>query len=121
MRALFVLTVAYALTGGAAAQTADPNGDGKMTPAELALAFKARLMSADKNRDGKLDLAEMKGEFKEGGGILYAYDKNNDDALSGAEIDTAAALEADLGVGLCDKDGDEAVSGAEIACYVKSK
>jgi hypothetical protein len=92
-----------------------------MTVRTLTPAFKARLLAADSNHDGRLTLAELRAAFAEGAGITYAHDKNNDGALSGAEIDTAATMETALVVGRCDKNGDEQLTGAEAACYAKAK
>jgi len=94
---------------------------GEESTSDLAAAFVQRLHSADRNRDGKLDMSEMKAGFGEGGNILYAYDKNNDGFLAGAEIEDAAWLEAALGAGKCDKDGDGVLKGAEMACYSAAK
>lgn len=99
-------------SGAAQAQT--------VTAATLTPAFKARLVAADANKDGRLTQAELRAMFREGTGILYSYDKNNDGALADAEIDTAAAMETALAAGQCDKNGDGALTGAEQACY-KSK
>lgn len=93
----------------------------EMSVQTLAPSFKARLLAADANRDGRLTLAELRGAFAEGAGIAYAHDKNNDGALSGAELDTAAAMETALSVGRCDKNGDEKLTGAESACYANAK
>lgn len=103
------------LTGAAWAQS------GEMTVKALTPSYKARLLAADSNGDGRLTLAELRGAFAEGAGITYAHDKNNDGALSGAEIDTAATMETALVVGRCDKNGDEKLTGAEAACYANAK
>lgn len=109
------LALCVAFAGGAV--TASWAQTGEATTTELAAAFAQRLHSADRNNDGKLDMGEMKAGFREGGSILYAYDKNNDAFLAGAEIEDAAWLEASLGAGKCDKDGDGVLKGAEMTCY----
>jgi hypothetical protein len=114
LRALAVCFV-LASAGACWAQT------GEASTSDLAAAFAQRLRAADVNGDGKLSMNEMRAGFREGGNILYAYDKNNDGFLAGAEIEDAAWLEASLGAGKCDKDGDGVLKGAEMACYSAAK
>jgi hypothetical protein len=103
------------LTGAAWAQSPEMNVKA-LTP-----AYKSKLLAADANNDDRLTLAELRAAFAEGAGIAYAHDKNNDGALTGAEIDNAAVLETALVVGRCDKNGDEKLTGAEAACYANAK
>jgi len=109
------LIVSFFLAAPAWAQAGD------MSVRTLTPSYKARLLAADGNGDGRLTLAELRAAFAEGAGITYAHDKNNDGALSGAEIDNAASLETALVVGRCDKNGDERLTGAETACYANAK
>lgn len=101
--------------------TLDSDGDGKVTPQELAAARAARIAGLDANGDGKLSedeivahrMAQMQARAAEMAKAMIAARDADGDGLLSVEEMAAPAMPARMFQRL-DADGDGAISAAEM-------
>ena len=117
MRIPLTVTLATLLTlAGARAEGYDLDGDGVVTPGELAARLWNRFAEMDLDGNRTLDPAEQDAGLADAALARELWDADGNGSLSSIEWESAVSMTTEVEMQMCDTDKDGALTGTEIDC-----